>query len=207
MMVDALAPGLRALWRVTDVPGVAALAADAGRLSFLTQELERWVYDLGQGPTLRARTSLLPQTEPLKLYALRSASLTPDGEVAAELAVPVSASSPLGEVPVGVFTAEARTLWLKPHGSRAATQVEPTSPRREAVLLGEQGRVELVRLVESWEVRHVTPQGLGRVLFTFLGDTPPRVRFTPAALLAFDARGRLLWVDLDEGTVRSVSVT
>jgi hypothetical protein len=207
MMVDALAPELRALWRVTDVPGVAALAADAGRLSFLTHELERWVYDLAQGPTLRVRTSLLSQTEPFQLYALRSASLTPDGEVAAELAVPVRASSPRGDIPAGVFTAEARTLWLKPHGSRAAAQVEPTGPRREAVLLGEQGRVELLRLGESWEVRHVTPQGLGRVLFTFLGDTPPRVRFSPASLLAFDARGRLLWVDLDEGTVRSVSVT
>jgi hypothetical protein len=208
MMLDALAPEPRALWRVTDVRGpVWALAVDASRLSFLSADLERWTYDLPQGPTLRARAQL-EKAERLLGGVVLSESLTADGEVAvmAEVRVPVG---PLLETNGRVtqkHQREAWLSWLRPATPREVVPPESHRDDREAVILSEDWRVDVRRKGEYWRLYLSDVRGAARGLFVFDGPGGPRLRLTASALVAFDARGRLLVVDLEEGIPRWVAV-
>ncbi|MFP2932586.1 hypothetical protein ACLESO_47055, partial [Pyxidicoccus sp. 3LG] len=210
MMVDALAADLRALWRVADLPQkVVALAADAARLSFLTADLERWTYDVPQGPTLRARTPRVSQEQGIVVRHL-SSSLTADGELAARVAffLPQTAAEREPAVNSGSIRREERFLWLKPFGSRSARDPEPARPDREALVLTEKWRAEVLRGTGQRQVQLLDARGVGRALLSFEGEEPaPQVRFSAQALLAFDSRGRLLRLDLPSGLLRHVPVT
>jgi hypothetical protein len=205
MMLDALAAGPRALWRVTDVPGrVRELAADAERLSLLTSEMERWTYDVPRGPTLRARAPLpLGDTEGGNLL---TASLTADGEVSARVSVVVRGLGAPEGAP-DFAPREVRSVWLKPASSRSSRPAEPTRPAGVALVLAEAWRVEVARPEGRWRLHLEDARGTERALLTFEGGEPLGVRLTAQALLAFDARGRVLWLDLEEGTARHVSVS
>ncbi|MFP2912293.1 hypothetical protein ACLESD_46180, partial [Pyxidicoccus sp. 3LFB2] len=208
MMVDALAPGLRALWRVTEVPGpVRALAVDAARLNFLTYNLEQWTYDLPQGPTLRGRGAIAT-AQALLAGTFLSVSLIADGETVVVVEFPVpgppgaldSASEP---VPL---RGRVRGSWLAPMPPRKAASPTFLNVGRAAIYLSESWRVDMVRdeahsLLTLTDLRDTT-----RGQLTFEGAAKPHVRLTDSALLAFDARGRVLWVDLEEGTARHVAV-
>ncbi|MCP3139971.1 bpX6 domain-containing protein [Pyxidicoccus xibeiensis] len=208
MMVDALAPDLRALWRVGDLPGrVRCLAADAARMSCLTEELERWTYDVPQGPTLRARTPMM-SVEKGTAFRLLSSSLTADGEVAARVALLVPKPSPPGTPDDGpVPTLGELSLWLKPGSTRSAKEPAPLRQGREELVLTEAWRAEVLHHTGHWQVELVDARGARRALLTFEGEAPAtRVRYSPGALLAFDSRGRVLWLDLESGMVRTVAV-
>ncbi|MBZ4420435.1 bpX6 domain-containing protein [Myxococcus sp. RHSTA-1-4] len=215
MMVDAFSAGLRALWRVPDLPGrVLSLAVDAARLSFLVSgpsSLERWTYDLAQGPTLRARGELpLPvNTQPATLLTV---SLTSDGEVTALVAVPVAvlpldvASSRFLAEPAPTAEHEVQLLWLQPAGTRSPQFPESVRPGCEVFVLAEHWRVDVMRCSGHWQLHLVDARGTERALLVFEGTDVPRVRLFATALLAFDSRGRLLALDLERGTVRHVAV-
>ena len=206
MMVDALATGLRALWRVTDVPGpVRAMAVDATRLSFLSSKLERWTYELPQGPTLRARGEVMAPEDTASEDFL-SASLTGDGEVGVLMARIAPPWTPQPEPLREPVRREARLSWLKPTSPRASVPPESSRAGRQTLILTESWRVDVGRVVGSWQLSLTDPRGVASGLFTLEGDAPPRVRLTDTALLVFDSRGRLLWVDLEEGTARHVAV-
>ncbi|WP_163991777.1 bpX6 domain-containing protein [Pyxidicoccus caerfyrddinensis] len=207
MMVDALANDLRALWRVPDVPApVHALAVDAGRLSLLTGDRERWTYELPQGPTLRARTPLLTDGDILH-FILLGLSLTADGESAAVGHVTVQGPpSPESPGVPGLPREEVRLFWLRPLGSRAATPPERLRPGRAKLLLSDAWRVDVLWCTGHWQLHLVDARGTARALLVFEGETRPRVRLTDTALLAFDERGRLLVLDLEEGIARHVAV-
>jgi hypothetical protein len=209
MMVDALAKDLRALWRVPDLPGgsVAVMAVDAGRLSFVTKAEERWTYDLPQGLTLRARTPLPADNYSLKSF-LSCCSLTADGEVAlvAGGILAREPRSPDAPGAPGPIRSEMRTFWLKPEGTRSAMPPERTRAGRQQLFLSDTWRVDLLRCTGHWQLHLADARGTARALLVFEGDAQPRVRLTATALLAFDARGRVLWLDLEEGIARHVAV-
>jgi hypothetical protein len=212
MMVDALAADLRSLWRVPDLPGqVTSLAVEAARLSFLSMSRsgppERWTYDLAQGPTLRARTEL-PLPSHTGHVSLLSASLTGDGEAAVLLALFTPDTRVTQVIPERDPSAryEARLLWLKPVGPRSPPAPEPARPGREALVLDESWRVDVLRREGHWQLHLLDAHGVERALLAFEGGDAPRARLTATALLAFDARGRLLVLDLELGTVRHVAV-
>lgn len=74
-MVDTMAPELRALWRVGNLPGtVRALAASDRTLSAIISDaahVECWMYDLGDyGPVLRTRTPCPPAVGQAGVVAL-----------------------------------------------------------------------------------------------------------------------------------------
>ncbi|WP_164012696.1 bpX6 domain-containing protein [Pyxidicoccus trucidator] len=208
MMVDALATGLRALWRVTDVPGpVRALAVDSARLSFLSANLERWTYDLPQGPTLRDRGEMA-QAASFLAGTLLSASLTADGEavVMAAIRVPDRRSTLAEGQETGLTRLETQASYLRPTSTRKSVPPGMLHAGRAAVFLSEAWRVDMAHAEGHWRLYLSDARDTMRGQLTFEGDAQPRLRLTATALLAFDARGRLLWVDLEEGTARHVAV-
>jgi hypothetical protein len=208
MMVDALARDLRALWRVPGFPScsVVAMAVDAGRLSFVVKAQERWTYDLPQGPTLRARTPLTPDNRSFGNIP-PFCWLTADGEavVVADILVhdPRFPDSPDAPTPM---RSETRTFWLKPEGTRSALPPERTRAGRQQLFLSENWRVDVLRCTGHWQLHLTDARGTARALLVFEGEAQPWVRLTATALLAFDERGRLLVLDLEEGIARHVAV-
>ncbi|MFY1830999.1 bpX6 domain-containing protein [Myxococcus fulvus] len=198
MMLDAQAPDARALWRVAEVPGtVRSLAADESWLSFTTSHLERWTYELYNGPTLRARGPLVSgQAE--EVLGLRSCALTPDGEARAAVLM----------VDEGPLFRRVDWLWLPPNIPRQATPWVRDDEFGEPVhlVLSSTWRAEVVRCVEGWDARLLDTRGVlrARLTLTFEGDTPPRVRLGGSSLLVYDVHGRVLCLDLKHGTVRHV---
>ncbi|QSQ22145.1 hypothetical protein JY651_44610 [Pyxidicoccus parkwayensis] len=213
MMVDVLAPEVRALWRVTDVrPPVHALAVDAGRLSFLSNSMERWTYDLAQGPTLRSRAELFSPENSIPDDSIpgviESVSLTADGEGAVMMAV---FDLEKGEMPAFILGAgsasrDLRLLWLKPAGPRSSQPPPFARPGRERLILSDLWRVDVLRCTGHIQLHLTDARGTERALLVFEGDTLPRVRLTATALTAFDSRGRVLWLVLGEGIGRHVAV-
>ncbi|WP_163869959.1 bpX6 domain-containing protein [Myxococcus eversor] len=199
MMLDAQAPEPRALWRVSEVQGLVAwLAASETHVCFVTSDAERWVYELGNGPTLRVRDSFMPRREGVSVLLL-SCALTADGEVRA------SVHFSDREYP---RITDADWLWVKPLGSRLATALPADQESLERVrgFLSESWRAELVFVNEVWRVRLFDARDILRARLTFTTDGDeqlPRVQLTSTALLVFDPRGRLLWLDLEHGTVRN----
>ncbi|MBZ4398582.1 bpX6 domain-containing protein [Myxococcus sp. AS-1-15] len=198
MMLDAQAPDARALWRVAEVPGtVRSLAADDAWLSFATSHLERWTYELRNGPTLRARGPLVsgPAEEVL---GLRSCALTPDGEARAAVLM----------VDEGPLFRRVDWLWLPPNIPRQATPWVSEAGLGEPVhqVLTSTWRAEVVRCEEGWDARLLDARGVlrARLTLTFEGDTPPRVRLGGSTLLVYDVHGRVLCLDLEHGAVRHV---
>ncbi|MCP3058997.1 hypothetical protein LXT21_09460 [Myxococcus sp. K38C18041901] len=202
MMLDAQAPDARALWRVAEVPGtVRSLAVDDSWLSFTTSHLERWTYELHNGPTLRARGPLVSgQAE--QVLGLRSCALTPDGEARAAV-LRVDDGGPLFR--------RVDWLWLPPTIPRQATPWVSDAELGEPVhqVLTPTWRAEVVRCLEGWDARLLDARGVlrARLTLTFEGDTPPRVRLGHSTLLVYDVHGRVLCLDLVHGTVRHVIAT
>jgi hypothetical protein len=187
MAVDALAPELRALWRVPKVGGrVLEVAAGAAELSFVTAspeaEYERWTYALPD-PTLRSRQPLPGG----KVEQVLHLSLRPDGEV--------------------VALAPDGARWLGPYTGRQVPR-PPTTPREMAgVVLGGTWLAELedtalgpgVMLFERTQAKV-------RARLLFQGEHPVSARFVNGELLLFDTAGRLVRVDPARGEVRRVVV-
>ncbi|NTX60355.1 hypothetical protein HUA74_06755 [Myxococcus sp. CA051A] len=199
MMLDAQAAEPRALWRVSKVPGpVAMLAADETHLCFVTTDAECWVYALQDGPTLRSREPFVALGKGVSAV-LRSCAITADGEVRA------SVHFSDREYP---RPGEADWLWVKPQGPRFAAPMSVVGESLERVkcFLSESWRAELTLFDGAWQVRllDVSEVMRARLNFTFEGSPTPQVRLTNTALLMFDTRGRMLWLDLEYGTVRNV---
>ncbi|WP_254627557.1 bpX6 domain-containing protein [Myxococcus sp. CA040A] len=199
MMLDAQAAEPRALWRVSKVPGpVAMLAADETHLCFVTTDAECWVYALQDGPTLRSREPFVALGKGVSAV-LRSCAITADGEVRA------SVHFSDREYP---RPGEADWLWVKPQGPRFAAPMSVVGESLERVkcFLSESWRAELTLFDGAWQVRllDVSEVMRARLNFTFEESPTPQVRLTNTALLMFDTRGRMLWLDLEYGTVRNV---
>ncbi|NTX11082.1 hypothetical protein HUA76_09815 [Myxococcus sp. CA056] len=199
MMLDAQAAEPRALWRVSKVPGpVAMLAADETHLCFVTTDAECWVYALQDGPTLRSREPFVALGKGVSAV-LRSCAITADGEVRA------SVHFSDREYP---RPGEADWLWVKPQGPRFAAPMSVVGESLERVkcFLSESWRAELTLFDGAWQVRllDVSEVMRARLNFTFEESPTPQVRLTNTALLMFDTRGRMLWLDLEHGTVRNV---
>ncbi|NMO20982.1 hypothetical protein HPC49_35840 [Pyxidicoccus fallax] len=205
MMVDALAADLRSLWRVPELPGrVLAFAVDATRLSFLTHggaDVERWTYELAQGPTLRARGEVPKPPTPGKPF-LMAASLTADGE--AVTLVGVLPEQPPEAAPS--LTHEVWLRWLSPTTGRKPWLPTDQREGREDFILTESWRADVVRRDEHWWLHLSGVHGGERATLTFEGAAP-RVRLTTTSLLAFDSLGRLLVLDMEQGTLQHVAVT
>src|SRR5215217_1226707 len=199
MMLDAQASEPRALWRVSEVPGLVGwLAVNETHVCFVTTDAERWVYELKDGPTLRVRDSLVARREDVSVLVFACA-LTADGEVRTPVNFLDRQSSRVRA---------AEWVWVKPLGRRLATSppvdVEPVD--RVQCFLSESWRAELVYLDDAWLVRLFDARDFLRARLTFTTDDDeqlPEVCLTSTALLMFDTRGRLLWLDLEHGTVRN----
>ncbi|MBM7112977.1 bpX6 domain-containing protein [Archangium primigenium] len=189
LALDALADEPRALWRVTDVGGpVVALTAGTHRMSFVCAHesfagpllLERWAYELREGPTLRARhvVSAAP-----KWPVFPHLSLLANGELA------------VTGIP------GARLSWLAPADN---PQLVPPKPPEEGDLL----RVHLgIPWIATLEARPAPAEGLvlglwdrsrGQLLarVSLEGAHPEaRVRRVGNQLVFFDARGWLLHME------------
>ncbi|GHG79193.1 bpX6 domain-containing protein [Comamonas sp. JC664] len=197
LMVDPLAADFRALWRVTDLPlQVSAMAADSVHLSFLAGYRERWTYTLDQGPTLRSRVGLpfWREDAPFSMSSLDIAAVTPDGETAARLSI----LEPPEDSP--------RLLGVGPHSARRAVRPSFDSKACSDIHLTPSWCVQLMEGRGAWRVEMTDKWGLLRAVLTFQGDVRPQVRLTEDTLLAFDAAGRGLWVDLEGGEVRHLPV-
>ncbi len=188
MAVDVLASDVRALWRVSRVgERVLAVAAGPNELSFVTVqpggELERWSYSLPD-PTLRARQTLPGGKEVAQVMHL---SLRPDGEVAANVFLPL--------------TRDTALLWLGPFSGRPTLSSPGDAP---GLVLGGAWMASVstdrVQLLDR-------ATGGTRAVFSFPSE--PRgqvsVRFVNEELLLFDKAGRLARVDLFRGEVRRVA--
>ncbi|WP_426755617.1 bpX6 domain-containing protein [Myxococcus sp. Y35] len=192
MMVDALAADFRALWRVPDLSQpVSVIAADATHMSFLVGTEARWTYVLANGPTLRDRSELPPEVagDP---GAPSSQALAPDGEAALLWTSGPRTSSP---------------VWLKPVSFRASTRQTREREALRSVSLTQDWYGELLDLEGDWQLQLFDKRDALRAVLTFEGDVRPQVRLAEGTLLAFDARGRGLWLDLESGEVRHLAVS
>jgi hypothetical protein len=198
MAVDALASGLRALWRVPQVRApVLAIAVGPTEMSFVTRgpelaEHQRWSYSLPD-LTLRSRGDLPGGGDNPPGISL---SLLPNGELAV-LCEEYERSEPHPGV---------RVRWLGDFLRRAAPlPVLPEMKEPMGLVLGgawllvvenERGGV-LLRLLDRARC------GV-RALFRFRGGSRVLARFLDGELLLFDTAGRLVRVDLTRGEVRRV---
>ncbi|MFP2958208.1 hypothetical protein ACLEPN_10310 [Myxococcus sp. 1LA] len=203
MMVDALASDFRALWRVTERGhAVFDLAADATHMSFFAGNKERWTYSLADGPTLRDRSALPPEAaDPRRV--LISRSVVPDGETA----ILVMEFPPPSEASTAEWTPRPPSVkWLPPVSLRSRVWKKPDNERLQGILISREWCLEMLNLGTDWQLQLTDRRGTLRALLTFEGQVRPDARLMDSVLLTFDARGRGLWLDLESGEVRHLSV-
>ncbi|RKH01402.1 bpX6 domain-containing protein [Corallococcus carmarthensis] len=198
-MVDTLAAEPRSLWRVTQVGGtVLKLAADAQHLSFLVmhltpgqdfEHLERWIYSLAGGPTLRGRANM-----PDLRGAPGALALTPDGEAMAErIVLPKDMES--GPWP-----------YLAPIAARRFHLPSRQDEERAGVVLAQAWSVARFQKRELHTSVLRGLAGHARATVEFSGTPPQVVRLTEDWCVVHDLFGRVVWLDLHSGEVHRVPV-
>ncbi|NNC16057.1 hypothetical protein HRD49_22355 [Corallococcus exiguus] len=199
-MVDTLAAEPRSLWRVPEVGGVVLeMAVDAKHLSFLVlhltpgqdfERLERWTYELEDGPVLRGRADMKDLRETLDALAL-----TPDGEAMGVLIAPTEDEEP-GPWPYYVAPIVARRFHRpsRQDGERMGVVLTPSW----SVTRFQKGELHTAVL------RTVADHP--RVTVEFSGTPPQVVRLMEDWCVVHDLLGRVVWLDLHSGEVHRVPV-
>lgn len=203
MMLDALASDCRALWRVPALAdGVFNVAADATHMSFVVGGQDRWTYTLADGPTLRDRSPMPPEVSGAKIV-ICNLSVVPDGEVAAlSMEYPPSPESEAR----GVKPLSRALSWMPPVSLRNRVRKAHDSETLKGIFLSREWCLELMDAGSDWQLQLTDRRGFPRAMLTFEGKARPKVRLTDSMLLAFDAGGRGVWLDLESGEVRHLPV-
>jgi len=183
-MVDAMAPELRALWRVGNLPGrVRALAASSRTLTAIiadTEHAECWLYDLSEhGPVLRNRTPCPPGVSQASTIAL-----TPGGSHAGSRSTGERTILSVleGSLPSANTIARVGAV-TRVHGDRVAwLEIDDEAAR-------------LVRLAGA------TPS---EELLVLEGATRVRVRAEDSRTIVTDDCGRMVVLDSREQIVRTL---
>ncbi|WP_225888305.1 bpX6 domain-containing protein [Myxococcus xanthus] len=203
MMVDALAADCRALWRVPELASRAfSIAADATHMSFIVGTQERWTYTLADGPTLRDRSELPPEVSDPRMVSWHQ-SVVPDGEAAV---LCMEYPSNPEDVARGWNHLRSSLAWVRPVSLRNRVRTESDHETLKGIFLSREWFLELMDLGPDWQLQLTDRRGFSRAVLTFEGNVRPRVRLTDSVLLAFDAGGRGVWLDLESGEVRHLPV-